>query len=617
MNLPDRISQNKAAQVAAALWISMTLFVNPSIEVGSVWHLLSRIDAGVVSGLIAFVAAYAMVRASASCSNISSYGRYLMMLALLLGAAQTIGANFNLYGAFANPGLSASANMIDMLFRFVGWSLAIFFASRLAVSFLERLKRHGMPKGRLAQSKFLDSRYFPLWAFLICVACWMPYLIVLYPGVVTSDTIDQINQGLGFTALQDHHPFVQSVALGQLIGIGRALFGSIYGAVIVATVSQMLAFGIICAICASAFESPLARLIVLAFFALHPIVAWYSVTLWKDVLYSGFILLFALSLYKLCSDCAQKAGRRWLLVLFVAALGTLVMKKSGLFVVVPSAIIASALLRQGRRVKFAGVCASSVAVFLIVQVVAVSFLGVIPGKGHEAYSLPLQQIARTVNHHADDIDSGIAARLDEVLPYDELEGLYNPTLADPVKAKFDDNAFSSDPLSFIGAYIQLGMTYPGDYLSAFLNGTYGYWYPETKYWMVTTSDYMDALGEIEAVSAQIYDENYGTYVKPAVSSAKARVLDLLNSLRSLPVVSCLFSIGIWAWAYLFLFVVALRNGLRSTYPVFSVAAMVWVTCLMSPVYAEMRYAFPLLLMLPLAIWCVLGNLLDSHPEELG
>ena len=34
-------------------------------------------------------------------------------------------------------------------------------------------------------------------------------------------------------------------------------------------------------------------------------------------------------------------------------------------------------------------------------------------------------------------------------------------------------------------------------------------------------------------------------------------------------------------------------------PIIVLIVMVWITCLISPVYAETRYAYPLVLMLPL------------------
>ncbi len=606
MNLSNRLSHSNIVCLVATLWITVTIFIDPSIETGAVWSLLNRIDAGVVEGVVAFAAIYVAIYVATKRTNVSAYAKYLIVMSIGLGATQTIGANFNLYSAFRNPGLSASANAIDILFRFVGWSLAILVVSKLILSFLEGRKERGPCDGRVSQLRILSSKYFPLFAFFVCLACWTPYLAVLFPGVVTSDTIDQINQGLGFTTLIDHHPFVHSMVMGQLVGLGRALFGSIYAGVIVATVFQMVALSAIFATCVSSFENPKARLIGLAFFSVHPVIAWYSVTLWKDVLYSGFILLFAVSLFKLCSG-GRRNSLKWLIVLFVASLGTLVMKKSGLFIVAPAAVVSLLLIGRGERARLAGVCGGAIAVFFAIQIVAVSFFGVTPGKGREALSVPLQQIARTVTYHGDEIDGDTAAQINAVLPYDELKDLYNPTLSDPVKGAFNDDAFNEDPASFISAYIKLGCTYPGDYTNAFLNSTYGYWYPDVKYWMVTTVDYVDMLDEHAANSELIYDEDYGTYTKPALSEAKGHALSLLNSLRSVPVVSCLFSIGFWVWIYCFLLVIAIRNRLKATYVVFVVVGLAWVTCLMSPLYAEMRYAFALLLMLPIASWCVVSQ----------
>lgn len=604
----DRFLHSKAAWLVLSFWITITLSISPSEQTGSLWHLVDRVHIGVTEGVVVFFAVCVLVKMASTSPVLPSYGKHLAALSLILGAAQTLGANYGSFSTFRNPGLSASANLVDMLFRLIGWSCAVFIACTLLLTVILKLKERGASEGVMTPlGKSFMSRRFPLVAFLVCLLCWLPYLIILFPGVATFDTFDQINQGLGYTALKDHHPFMHTVIQGQLIGLGRTLFGSIYSGIVVATVVQMILLSAICALCVSTFGDVKARIAGLAFFALHPVIAWYSVTLWKDVLYSGFILLFALSLYKVCAGEERRSGLRWFGLLFIAALGTLLLKKSGVMIVVPAAVVALFFMRRD-RLRLMGSCCAALAVFFVIQTIAISCFGVIPGQGHEAYSLPLQQIARTVKFHAGEIDDETAAQVAAVLPYEELGELYNPVLSDPVKGAFDDDAFAEDPASLFGAYFKLGFAYPNEYLNAFLSGTYGYWYPEVKYWMVVTSDYLDLLNASAANSNQVHDEDIGSYVELSSRDVKSHLLTMLNSLRSLPIVSCFFSIGFWVWVYCFLFVIALRNKMRAAYPVFLVAGLVWVVCLMSPLYAEMRYAFALLLMLPLVSWAVLGGL---------
>ena len=44
----------------------------------------------------------------------------------------------------------------------------------------------------------------------------------------------------------------------------------------------------------------------LAYFALFPVNAFYAVTLWKDVLLGAVVLLFSLSIWKICREKGEK-----------------------------------------------------------------------------------------------------------------------------------------------------------------------------------------------------------------------------------------------------------------------------------------------------------------------
>ena len=70
-------------------------------------------------------------------------------------------------------------------------------------------------------------------------------------------------------------------------------------------------------------------------------------------------------------------------------------------------------------------------------------------------------------------------------------------------------------------------------------------------------------------------------------------------LPSIPVLGAAFSIGGWTWAALVFAAVAFLRRRRAHVPVFLLAAAVLATCLISPVFAEARYAYPILLLLPL------------------
>ena len=62
---------------------------------------------------------------------------------------------------------------------------------------------------------------------------WLPYLVILRPGVIEWDAGDQIAQGLGYSAfgqepgqIYDHHPFLEAIIFAQFIKVSIAITGS-------------------------------------------------------------------------------------------------------------------------------------------------------------------------------------------------------------------------------------------------------------------------------------------------------------------------------------------------------------------------------------------------------
>ena len=75
--------------------------------------------------------------------------------------------------------------------------------------------------------------------------------------------------------------------------------------------------------------------------------------------------------------------------------------------------------------------------------------------------------------------------IDDVVDTSLIPEYYNPVISDPIKALVSYNhadAIIRNPSKYFTLWIQLGISYPGDYLQAFIDQTKGYWkgFPRTK-----------------------------------------------------------------------------------------------------------------------------------------
>ena len=52
-----------------------------------------------------------------------------------------------------------------------------------------------------------------LCAFLLCILCWLPYFLYQYPGIMTPDSINQLEQVLHVIPYSNHHPFLHTLLI--------------------------------------------------------------------------------------------------------------------------------------------------------------------------------------------------------------------------------------------------------------------------------------------------------------------------------------------------------------------------------------------------------------------
>ena len=438
----------------------------------------------------------------------------------------------------------------------------------------------------------------------VLLVAWSPYFILLSPGIVTADTLNEISQAMGDVPLSDHHPILYTGFLKITLTLGVFLTGNIGCGLIVSGLTQMVLLAGIFSLAIVSIDfsfrySWLIRIATLAFFALNPLIGWYSITLWKDVLFSAFVLLLCSSTvsFSMREHPAQISVREGV-VFFFALLGVLFLKKSGIYLVLPT-VLTLIIARPGIRKALASISISALAFYMIVHGALMGLLGVIEGDSREALSVPLQQVARVVAYDQDSLSDSDKQAISAVLPLEDLSSLYYAKVSDNVKSTFETDVFKNNITTYAKLYFKLGISHPIEYLDAFLSGTSGYWYPETKYWSVSGSDYRYVLDSYTEWGWTVYDNPERYDSSKTVSPEREEAVDFVTGIKNIPILSALLSIGLWVWIYFSLFCFLPRHLKKKLASVFMLVAMVWITCLISPVYAETRYAYPLLLMLPL------------------
>ncbi len=537
--------------------------------------------------------------------------------ALFVGVSFSLGS---LFGKCVAEGVS-----IGLYFRVLELFLPIFAAlsvfSFFVVTLLfERLDGHlwidNATPNRSFRRKLQSLSGFQL--FLLCfvalMACWLPFYLFLFPGILGWDSYVQLGQYYGLTQLSNHHPVLSTVILGVFVDLGR-LFGSDNIGIALLCLIQNALFAAIASSIVCKLRSLGAgvawRGVTFLFFAFVPVWPIFADTAYKDTLYAAFFALFVLELLDWCplfggisedGGSASKIEGWRMLRLVVLGFLVFTFRTNGAAVVLVSLLFAAVccLKRQRIRVLLSLVCVCAMGLSLNS---AYSELGIKSASISEGLSMPFQQTARYVSLFPDEVTSREREAIDSVLEFDELAELYDPIISDPVKATFKKNSDFSDLLVYMGSWLEMAAKHPVVYLDATIFNTYGYYYLSNSPWTYCETFIFGRYAEsgLSEDFIELVD------VRPNASAESFDAFrDIIYSLFSIPGYGLLMGCGLYAFFLVMGTAYAFRCG---EWRRIMIAMPSWVTfavCIISPC-CSLRYALPIMIVSPVVLWVLLSS----------
>lgn len=150
--------------------------------------------------------------------------------------------------------------------------------------------------------------FFITFGVIACINLLVLFLC-LYPGNLTPDSINQMNQLIS-NKYSNHHPFYHTLIIKVFISLGFRLFHEINAAVVFYSVFSILFM-------AASFSFAIATIVELhaprwiivllqLFFTLMPYHIMYSMTMWKDIFFSAALLLFEVFFFRCMKQMTLK-----------------------------------------------------------------------------------------------------------------------------------------------------------------------------------------------------------------------------------------------------------------------------------------------------------------------
>lgn len=424
---------------------------------------------------------------------------------------------------------------------------------------------------------------------------WIPHLLKYYPGNITVDSLQQLNQAFGNDPLSNHHPILHTAIIKLLVGIGKAIFGDMQGGVAFFSVCQMLmlsaAFSYLVVTLYGYGYKKIVLVFVVLFYAVPAYHGDYSITMWKDIWFAAAAVVFCTTLWRLMISL-EKDNKIPIfegIMLAFSGLGFCLLRSNGLYAYVFMYVI-FAVIYAKKNIKVVTLATGVLFVAVVIHGPIYSSLGAQPSEPTESLAIPQQQLAAVIKEECE-LPQEYVDSLSNLISVEDVKALYAPNNADRIKWRIRDNDGDEYIKEHKGELFKIwfftGLKHPIIYTLAFIDQTCGYYYPDIQYWIY---------------ASQIVGNNFdGLKQECKLPEDLSKLYDnWVNAYKKYPVWGLLQSIGTMTWVCVFTLGLAFLNQRKKMLLVFIPIIGVILTILMAtPIWAEFRYAYSVFATVPL------------------
>lgn len=515
-------------------------------------------------------------------------------LAIFLGVIYTI---LFILGNYVHKGLYLKEIIIwkiisvESIFYFI--SIFPMFYS-IFIYILSKIKKIKIIK----QSNISDKQIF-IFSFLTIFSVWLLYFLTFFPGILSFDSIRQFEQIIlpNNFPLTDWHPVFHTFYLKFFYKIGMKIFNNVNYAVATVTFVQMilmnLVFSYVILFLKNKKVSTGFLVLVILYYAFLPIFGYYSITLWKDVVFGVITVLVVLNCYNIIENFDSLKIKDYFIMIFLLLFWSL-FRNNAIYVILVM-LMFSLLFFKKHKLKFVGAFIFIIITYGLIKGPIFNKLNIKRTSNAEYMSIPLQQVAR-MSWMGANFESKDIPKLNRLMPIKHMAKNYDPSLSDYIKNAndFDIDYFNKHKKEYFMIYLRAILKNPSIAIDSHLASTIGYWYPNNEHWV-----YFD----------NIYPNILGITKNSKIKSKKIKNIIKNISSYKIPVISLYLRIAVYFWILLFMFVILInRRGIFYVYPYIPIFG-IWLSLIIaSPVFGEFRYIFGVVTSFPILIILTLKDL---------
>lgn len=508
-----------------------------------------------------------------------SYKKEFSIISLILGFLLVLGRI--LYNLRYDPITSSLSELISIksvIFLLGISSLIYLFFSLVVIRMIKYVNN----------SDIKINNIFKL-SFIIIFGVYLIYYLIYYPGILTGDSIDEINMILGNVPLNDHHTVFHIIFLAIPFKITSLFTNNINVCIGIITLVQIIIMSLILSFSINYLykkNTPKPILIgLILYYALLPINGFYSITMWKDIIFSLLIVLLTIECQKLIEKKNNITIKNSYTFIIISIL-TILSRNNAIYMYVILFILTVIIFRK----KLLTILLMFVIIFgtyFTIKGPVYNYFNIEKSSSSEYIAIPLQQIGRMAYKNIK-FTKYEEKEINKLIPISRLKEVYNPEIVDPIK--FDDlynkEVFEKNKGKYFTLWLNLCIKHPVVAVESYLTSTLGYWYPGVEYWV--TIDKIDT-NDLGIKNVSIVPENIRNRFSKITST-------------QVPLVGFTKCIGLCIWTIFLLGYIAIKRKRKEVLYSFIPVIGIWLTLLLAtPVIAEFRYIYCAYLCLPIYI----------------
>lgn len=443
-----------------------------------------------------------------------------------------------------------------------------------------------------------DSRKRTAIYFAVILICWIPYIVLCFPGNIAYDTGTAIAWYKNLDRTNPNNPYFLNWLFGFFYSLGSWWNQNLRGIALYCFLQAfftafLLAKTLVLIQEKTRIQKPL--YILLGIYALIPTFPLYAFTMAKDSILALVILLFEYLAIQAITEPEQFWGKRTNCVLLGASIVLMGLTRNFAGYLPAIAFLIYALCSRQKRIIITA-CATLTGV-LFFSIALPGLLGIPGTETKEGLSVPLQTTAYYLQEHPEEMTEEEREAITQVMPTEEWLKRYNKDISDPLKEAAQLDGQTTGP--FLRTWLKLWGKHPLTMIRGWYRGTDGYILP----WIQTTVKDHAIVGNrmnIDILRALGLDQ----WRNPLEINARNADEWMLN----LPIIGMISKIGLYSWILILLTVLILIRRQWKILLCLTPLLTIFFGCLGGPVNGYYRYAFPYIMSVPLLLMFITGGM---------